>query len=69
VFFIVRSGSGFLVGREAIMATLREHGFSAETVALSSTQHSFWLFGPWLTATVDAIADFLGRMLCGAPDD
>jgi hypothetical protein len=36
---------------------------------LSSTPHSFWLFGPWLTATVDAIADFLGRMVCGSPDE
>jgi acetyl esterase/lipase len=69
VFFIVSSGSGFLVGREAIMATLREHGISAETVALSSTLHSFWLFDPWLTATVDAMADFLRRMACGAPDE
>ena len=69
MFFIVSSGSGFLVGREAIMATLREHGVSAETVALSSTLHSFWLFDPWLTATVDAMADFLRRMVCGSPDE
>jgi len=58
-----------LVGREATMATLREHGVSAETVAVSSTLHSFWLFDPWLTATVDAMADFLRRMVCGAPDE
>jgi hypothetical protein len=44
-------------------------GVCAETVALSSTPHSFWLFGPWLTATVDAMADFLGRMVCGSPDE
>ena len=45
---IVSSGSGFLIGREAMMATLREHGVNAEKVALRSTPHSFWLFDPWL---------------------
>ena len=66
---IVSIGAGFLIDREAIMATLREHGVNAEKVALRSTPHSFWLFDPWLTATVDAMADFLGRMVCGSPEE
>ncbi|MEM8513668.1 acetyl esterase/lipase [Massilia sp. MP_M2] len=67
VLFIVSSMPRFSVGREAMMAKLREHGVVAETVALPGTPHSFWLFDPWVTPTVDAMTDFLGRVFGALP--
>ena len=63
VLFVVSGAPRFSAGREAMTARLRAHGILAETVALAGTPHAFWLFDPWLAPTVDAIDDFLGRVL------
>ncbi|MEW7847545.1 family 43 glycosylhydrolase [Massilia aurea] len=62
VLFIVSGVPRFSVGREAMTARLHEHGIGADTVALPGTPHSFWLFDPWVTPTVDAMTGFLGRV-------
>ena len=67
VLFIVSGVPRFSVGREAMSAKLKQHGVSAETVALSDTPHSFWMFDPWVTPTVNAMTDFLGRVLGALP--
>ncbi|WP_370662061.1 family 43 glycosylhydrolase [Massilia oculi] len=67
VLFIVSGVPRFSAGREAMMAKLRSHGVLAETVALPGTPHAFWLFDPWLAPTVDAMGDFLGRVLGPMP--
>ena len=65
VLFIVSSVPRFSVGREAMTAKLHEHGVVAETVALPGTPHSFWLFDPWVTPTVDAMTGFMERVFGG----
>lgn len=66
VLFIVSGVPRFSVGREAMTAKLTANGVAAETVALPGTPHSFWMFDPWVTPTVDAMTAFLGRTF-GAP--
>jgi len=63
VLFIVSSVPRFSVGREAMSARLAAHGIAAETVALPQAPHSFWMFDPWLTPTVEAMVGFLDRVL------
>jgi acetyl esterase/lipase len=62
VLFIVSGVPRFSVGREAMTARLQSHHIVAETVALPGTPHSFWLFDPWVSPTVDAMTGFLGRV-------
>lgn len=61
VLFIVSGEARFSVGREAMAAKLALHGVYSTVTALPGTPHSFWLFDPWLTPTVDAMEDFLQR--------
>jgi hypothetical protein len=51
----------FSVGREAVMAKLREYGVFDEAIALTGTPHSFWLFDPWGTPTVTRNGSACGR--------
>jgi beta-xylosidase/acetyl esterase/lipase len=67
VLFIVSGVPRFSVGREAMTARLQSLGVVAETVALPGTPHSFWLFDPWVTPTVDAMTGFLGRVFGALP--
>ena len=67
VLYVVSGVPRFSAGREAMTDKLRGHGILAETVALPGTPHSFWLFDPWLVPTVDAMGDFLGRVLGPVP--
>lgn len=67
VLFIVSGVPRFSAGREAMTAKLQGHGILSETVALPGTPHAFWLFDPWLAPTVDAMDDFLGRVLGPLP--
>lgn len=60
--FIVSAVPRFSAGREAMTARLAAHGILTDTVALPASPHSFWLFDPWVTPTVDAMASFLKRV-------
>jgi beta-xylosidase/acetyl esterase/lipase len=63
VQFITSGQARFSVGREQLAERLRQHGIATEHVNLPGTPHSFWLFDPWLTPTVDAMEGFLQRTL------
>ncbi len=63
VLFIVSGVPRFSVGKEAMAAKLAEYGIHSDTVALPGTPHSFWLFDPWVSPTVDAMTAFFDRVL------
>lgn len=63
ILFIGSAQERFSVGREAMVAKLGASGVASKVVLLPNTPHSFWLFDPWLTPTVDAMADFLAAVL------
>ncbi|WP_313034249.1 family 43 glycosylhydrolase [Massilia alkalitolerans] len=67
VLFITSGVPRFSVGREAMAAKLATHGVHSDTVALAGTPHSFWLFDPWVSPTVDVMAAFLERVLGPVP--
>ncbi|MBV7538925.1 alpha/beta hydrolase [Duganella sp. sic0402] len=59
-------GSGqprFSAGREEMMAKMAAAGVASDKLILQGTPHSFWLFDPWLQATVDASVVFLRQNL------
>lgn len=63
ILFIGSAQERFSVGREDMIAKLTTAGVASKVVLLPNTPHSFWLFDPWLTPTVDAMADFLKTAL------
>jgi pectinesterase len=63
VLFIGSGQARFSVGREEMMARMREEGVPGRVVVLPDTPHSFWLFDPWLAPTVEATVTFLDEYL------
>jgi acetyl esterase/lipase len=63
VLFIGSAQPRFSVGREEMVARMREHGVASRVVLLPDTPHSFWLFDPWLEPTVEATVQFLDEYL------
>jgi acetyl esterase/lipase len=63
VLFIGSAQPRFSVGREEMVARMREHGVASRVVVLPDTPHSFWLFDPWLEPTVEATVQFLDEYL------
>jgi acetyl esterase/lipase len=63
ILFIGSAQPRFSVGREEMVARMREHGVASRVVLLPDTPHSFWLFDPWLAPTVDATVQFLDAYL------
>jgi acetyl esterase/lipase len=63
VLFIGSAQARFSVGREEMVARLREAGVPARVLLVPETPHSFWLFDPWLAPTVQATVDFLDAQL------
>ncbi len=63
VLFIGSGQARFSVGREEMLARLRESGVPGRVVVLPGTPHSFWLFEPWIGATVEAVVGFLDEYL------
>jgi acetyl esterase/lipase len=59
VLFIGSGQARFSVGREEMVDRLTEHEVASSVLVLPDTPHSFWLFDPWLTPTVDAMDAFL----------
>lgn len=62
MLFIVSSVPRFSIGREGMTERLRVNGIHSHTEELPGTPHSFWLFDPWLGATVDASVAFLDKV-------
>jgi acetyl esterase/lipase len=63
VLFIGSGQARFSLGREEMMARMREAGVPGRVVILPETPHSFWLFEPWIGPTVEATANFLDEQL------
>jgi pectinesterase len=63
VLFIGSAQARFSVGREEMMARMREAGVPGRVLVLPDTPHSFWLFDPWLGPTVEAADAFLREYL------
>jgi acetyl esterase/lipase len=61
VLFIGSAQTRFAVGREDMVARLAASGVASRVLLLPETPHSFWLFDPWLTPTVDAMDAFLNQ--------
>jgi acetyl esterase/lipase len=63
VLFIGSAQPRFSVGREEMVARLREAGVPSRVVLVPETPHSFWLFEPWIGPTVEATVNFLDEYL------
>jgi pectinesterase len=63
VLFIVSAQPRFSLGRDEMMARMREVGVPGRVVPVPETPHSFWLFEPWLGPTVEATVSFLDAYL------
>jgi acetyl esterase/lipase len=63
ILFIGSAQPRFSVGREEMVARMREFGVPSRVVLVPDTPHSFWLFDPWLGPTVDATVQFLDEYL------
>jgi acetyl esterase/lipase len=59
ILFIGSGQPRFSLGREEMVARLREFGVPSRVVSLPETPHSFWLFEPWIGPTVEATDVFL----------
>jgi acetyl esterase/lipase len=63
VLFIGSAQPRFSIGREEMVARMREAGVPARVVLVPQTPHSFWLFEPWIGPTVEATVGFLDEHL------
>lgn len=61
VLFIGSAQTRFSVGREDMVSRLSASGVASRVLLMPDTPHSFWLFDPWLTPTVDAMDAFLNQ--------
>jgi len=63
-FLYVRSSiPRFTAGYVEMMRTLSANGIYCEEHLLEGTPHSFWLFHPWVDATMDYAVRFLKKVL------
>lgn len=60
--FIASSVPRFHAGRDEMIDLLNQNGIYSESHTISETPHSFWLFQPWFTPTMDNIVGFLNRV-------
>ena len=63
ILFIGSGQPRFSVGREEMVAKMREAGVPSRVFVLPGTPHSFWLFDPWLEPTVEATVNFLDEYM------
>lgn len=60
-FFINSSNDRFHAGRDEAINKLNKYGIYSEVYTFPDSPHTFWLFDPWFTQTVDEIAAFLKK--------
>lgn len=61
ILFVDSAQPRFAVGRDDMIAKMKQVGVDSEVVFIKDTPHSFWMFDPWLQPTVDATVKFLDR--------
>ncbi len=59
ILFIGSAQTRFSVGRSEMIEKMQMLSVPSRVFLLPDTPHSFWLFDPWLTPTVNATAAFL----------
>lgn len=63
VCFINSSIPRFHAGRDAAIEKLSKYKIYTAVYSIDDTPHTFWLFHPWFTITVDYMTDFLNNVL------
>jgi acetyl esterase/lipase len=63
ILFVDSAQPRFAVGRDEMVAKMKEVGASSRVALLPDTPHSFWMFDPWLQPTVDATVSFLDEQM------
>jgi len=61
--FINSAVPRFHAGRDETIKKLNEYGIFSEVYNLEETPHSFWLFHPWIDATLDIVDRFLKKVI------
>ena len=59
ILFINSSIDRFHAGRDKAIAILSNYSIKSEVCTLVNTPHTFWLFHPWFSQTIDIINNFL----------
>lgn len=63
MLFLASKYPRFLAGRQDVIAILDKHNIYNETHFLEDAPHSFWLFEPWFTPTLQYVEVFLKKVL------
>jgi acetyl esterase/lipase len=60
--FLNSSNARFHAGRDKAIKILNKYDIPVEVYTFSNTPHTFWLFQPWFTQTVEHISHFLKKI-------
>jgi len=60
--FIASSFPRFNAGREDMIEKMNSYGIYNDKLIFDDAPHSFWLFNPWFTPTLNKIIDFLSKV-------
>lgn len=63
ILFIGSQFPRFLAGKEGMIKILDQHNIYHQTIVLSESPHSFWLFHPWFEPVINDITAFLNITL------
>lgn len=63
ILFVNSQYPRFHAGRDEMFEILNNEGIYTEVHELPDAPHTFWLFDPWFSRTVDYILDFLEKTL------
>lgn len=63
ILFVNSAQPRFHAGRDSVISILNKHGIYSEIHTIPDTPHSFWLFHPWFTPTVNYMVGFLDKIL------
>ncbi len=62
VLFICSSVPRFHAGRDEMIDMLNQNGIYSESHTFADSPHSFWLFEPWFTPTLNHIMVFMNKI-------
>lgn len=60
--FIASSVPRFHAGRDEMIDLLNQNGIYSESHTITDSPHSFWLFEPWFTTTLNYTVSFLNKI-------
>jgi len=62
VLFVCSTQARFHAGRDEMIDMLSQYRIYSEVHTIPDTPHTFWLFDPWFTPTVDYMVAFLDKV-------